>query len=389
MSKFIDWLKGEDVHVTHNVEARDISPVTGNTVIPPHWQNDLTVNPEIALTLGVVYRSVDVLVNMTSSMELGVYRNGIEQTDRLPSFMREPSEGVSMKNFIEEVTFSLAVYGNAYVKVIGDTNPALVVLSPQSVTVTKDDNGLPVYYVNGTRQPKGRIRQLKNTRKPGELLGIGPVQAGQEEIRAALMLRKFQNDWFDLRTVPSGVLTTDLVLSATQAAEYANAWEEFLKNSGGTAVLGQGLSYESLQLKPAEAQFLEVQEANNKNIARLFGIPAMHALVELGGTSMTYTNLEESNILFQQNTLSKYITEIEEFLSSLMPRNTRVLFKTEGLLRMSTKTQWEIKKIQSDLGYYSGAEQRKAEGKPALKPVDTPETQNTVNKMKDNEENGD
>jgi hypothetical protein len=56
---------------------------------------------------------------------------------------------------------------------------------------------------------------------------------------------------------------------------------------------------------------------------------------------------------------------------------------------MSTKTQWEIKKIQSDLGYYSGAEQRKAEGKPALKPVNTPATQNTVNKMKDNEENGD
>lgn len=127
MSKFIDWLRGEDVHVTQNVEARDIAPVTGNTVIPPHWQNDLTVNPEIALTLGVVYRSVDVLVNMTSSMELGVYRNGIEQTDRLPSFMREPSEGVSMKNFIEEVTFSLAVYGNAYVRVVGDTNPALVV----------------------------------------------------------------------------------------------------------------------------------------------------------------------------------------------------------------------------------------------------------------------
>jgi HK97 family phage portal protein len=388
MSKFGDWFFNieREESQTNEIEKRDIAPLTGTTVIPPRFASSYHVDPNVALTIGIVYRAVDVISTMVSSMDISVYRDVIPVIDRLPSFIKEPRLGYSMKNFVEELTWSLALHGNAYVKIYGTkTNPSLRVLKPTSVTVTEDD-GVPVYWLNGKRQPEGTIGHLKNSRLPGELLGTGPIQAGSEEIRAALLLRKFQNEWFDIRSVPTGVLTSDERMTPEVAAAYAEAWTDFLESHGGTIVLGQGLSYEALRIKPAEAQFLEVQEANNKNIARLFGIPAMHILVELGGTSMTYLNLEQSNQLFMQNCLSKYMLEIEDFLSSLLPRGQRAKFDQEQLLRMNTKEQWEVKKLQSDLGYYSGAEQRKQEGKPALpKPVTPTEK---VNPNKDNEESG-
>jgi len=347
--------------------------------VPPKRPTTLEITPESALGIGTVYRSVDIITTTVSSLELGVYRNGIELVS--PPIIRTPDVNQHASAFVQETVWSLATYGNAYWKVYGSDpkNPAsLEVLDPSVVSITRHEKTGEKRYWVGNDDLTGKIKHLKLQRMAGRDYGVGPIQMAKSELTAALKLRQFADNWFDVSGVPTGVLTTDMQLNAAQAAQFAEQWNEFIKTGGGTVVLSAGLSYEAIRLKPAEAQFLEIQQANNVNIARLFGIPTMHLNVEMGGTSMTYMNLEQTNILFIQNTLVRYMNEIEVALSDFLPRGQRVQFKEEGLLRSDTVTKWKVLQTQVDVGYTSGNELREAEGKAPLPVATKPQAENPV-----------
>lgn len=333
-------------------------------VIPPSRSDIPYVTPDVALNLGAVSRSIGILIASVAQMDLGVFRDGVEI--KSPALVRQPNINDSQKAFIEETVYSLAAYGNAYWKLTGEypTFQNVEVLNPESVTVT-EESGTKKYWVGTEQIPAKRIKHLKLLRKPGHIKGYGPIQTGQSEIIGALRMRNFADNWFGGAGVPQGFLTTDLTLGAEEAQAFAEAWQEFVAKNG-MAVMSQGLRYEHLALKPAEAQYLEVQQAQVVSIARLFGIPAMHLLAELSGTSNTYLNLEQANIVFLQTTLVKYMNEIEEALSSLLPRGQVVQFKEEGLLRLDSTAKWDVIKTQVDVGYTSGDELRKQEGKSPL-----------------------
>lgn len=381
-----DWLNGYPTEIrTGTVEptAGEVSPLSG--VIPPARLSYDDVTPETAMEIGTVFRAVDIISTSVSQLEVGVYRNGIEIP--APALIKQPDINQSPSAFYQETVISLALWGNAYWRIYGEAGSvqSLAVLDPNTVNITLDKNGKKVYQVGNETLDASKVKHLKHTRLPGADYGIGPVQQGKNEIRAAMMLRKFQNQWFDTRVVPTGVLTTDLNLSAEEAADYAAAWEQFLAQHGGIAVLSQGLSYQTIALKPAEAQFLEVQEANDKNIARIFGVPVVHLNVEIGGTSFTYMNMEQLIILFYQTTLIRYINEIELALSDLLPRGQKVSFKEEGLLRTDTVTKWNIIEKQVGIGYTSGEELRELEGKAPLPTTAMPK----ANPVTDKEETTD
>lgn len=342
--------------------------------VPPARPTAMTITPETALGIGAVYRSVSIIIAAVSSMDLGVFRGPREIAT--PALVRRPNVTDSTENFVQETVASLATHGNAFWRVTrataGAAPSSLAVLDPERVTVVQDpDTYVRTYYVHGAEVPPSRIRHLQLMRRPGQAKGLGPIQAATGELTGALLLRKFADEWFDTREVPTGFLTTDLVLSPQESEEFSKSWKRFIKENG-VPVLSQGLSYNHLRVKPAEAQFLEVQRASVAAIARLFGIPAMHLLAEVEGTSNTYLNLEQANLVFLQSTLSRYMTEIETALSDLLPGRARVRFKTEGLLRLDASTLWKVRKIQHETGARTTDEIRAEDG---LEPSPTPAPQ--------------
>lgn len=359
------------VNTTQPVEGkRDVAGMASG-VMPPARSDIASASVEQALSVGAVYRAVSIITASVSQMGLGVYRNGIELP--LPTLIRQPNINDSQTRFIEETVWSLATYGNAYWRLYGEPVQNVEVLDPTTVTVVRE-NGQTRYWIGSEQIPASRIRHLKLMSRPGQPLGYGPIQLGNSEIIGAMRLRQFADNWFNTSGVPTGVLSTDQTLSGEEAKLFADAWANFVRNNG-TAVLSSGMNYSPINIKPAEAQFLEVQQAQTVAIARLFGIPAMHLLAELSGTSNTYLNLEQANMVFLQTTLVKYMNEIEEALSSLLPRGQSVQFKEEGLLRMDSVTKWNVIKTQADVGYTSGDELRALEGKA---PLPTPNSNEDV-----------
>lgn len=362
------------------------------SILPPARSNVNIVYPKEAARIGTVYRSVNIISTMISQMDLKVYRDGKEI--KAPYVIQNPIDGESQSSFVQQVVWSLALWGNCYVRLYGSPATSVEVLDPDTVTVTKDsDTGKTRYWIGSKEIAADKIRHLKFERMPGALYGTGPLSGAVGELQAALLLDKFQQTWFDTTGIPTGLLSTPSALNPTQSAAFVTAWNDFLDNNQKTAILPGGMKYETISAKPMELQYVEVAEANIRNIARIFGIPAANLLSAIEGTSMTYTNYVESNLQFMQNTLSRYMNEIEAFLSSLLPRSQRVQFDESQLLRMAPEKDWAIKKVQYDVGYYDGAEQRKNEGLPALEKKELPkpvvdENPEKANLKKDNLENG-
>lgn len=341
---------------------------SAGVAIPPARPDGTVLTVDTALGIAAVYRSIFILVTLVSQMPLGVYRtlNGVTNEIDPPSLIKNPNVNDTQAGFIEQTVFDLAAHGNAFWRLYrsgpGEPVQNIEVLPPASMNWTKrESDGKIMWHQGDTDFQPHQIHHLRLIRRSGEVMGLGPIQAATGELTAALRLRKYADEWFDSSGIPAGYLTTDLHLNSEQAAQYSKDWAAFVRDHK-IPVIGGGFKFEYLHLKPGDAQFLEVQKSVVTNIARLFGIPAMHLLADMG-ISNTYLNLEQASIVHLQTTLARYMNEIEAGLSALLPRGQRVEFQEEALIRMDNPTKWDVIKTQVEVGYTSGDELRAVEGK--------------------------
>lgn len=353
--------KAEDV-----VEnTRDQSP---DTIPPVRTTSDRTVQVGDALTLTSVYRSIQIISTAVRQMSIAAYRANEEV--RSPLFIQQPDPDISRSAFLEEVTVSLAATGNAYLQVIRDNKDNIVLLktlNPLGCFPNVDVEGNVINYTyNGKEYSKNSIRHLKLMRLPGLTTGKGPIQACQLMLRGSIDLRDYASNLFDSGGIPNGLLSTDQELTQDQAETAKGIWNAAQSLSEGVAVLGNGLDYKPLLLSPKDAQFLESQNFSTAEIARLFGVPAHLINAEAAGSSMTYSNVESANIEFLRFTLSAYTREIEEALSSLLPRGQEVRFNYDSLLRTDSLTRYQAHAIALTNGFLTKDEVRELENRSPL-----------------------
>jgi HK97 family phage portal protein len=128
-------------------------------------------------------------------------------------------------------------------------------------------------------------------------------------------------------------------------------------------VLGHGLKYEPIMLRPSDAQWVEAQNLGILDVARIFGLPPEYLAAAVDGTAMTYSNLEMIDAQFLRTTLfPTYLRKIENALTTALPRGQRARFRTSDLLRPDAKTRAEIDAIYLPLGVYDRREVRAREG---------------------------
>lgn len=347
------------------------SPLTG--VIPPA-RPDTTVTVDKAMGLVPVYRAVSVLSTATSQLPLAVWRGG-EQI-RTPNIVAQPDIDLTYSAFIEQTTTSLALTGNAYWRVFRanptDSVQSIQVLNPHHVQVIADpETGRVAKYGYGDQQFKPwQIKHLMLVRMPGQTTGLGPIQAARGSLSGALDLQAYANNWFSMGGVPNGVLKTDQHITPEQADAYKDRWYESQSGGRGVAILGQGFNYQPIYLSPRDAQFLESQSFSKTEIATLFGVPATYMLAD-AGNSQTYTNYESIDMAFVRYTLQQYLSEIEEAMSSLLPRGQHARFDLDEFLRSDTSTRYSAY-AQAD--FMTVNEKRAREGLPPIEGGDVLKT---------------
>ena len=311
----------------------------GTGVLPPH-RSEVIYNTDTALSLGAVFRCLQIISTTLAQLPLNVMRGNEEITSPLA---KRPDYNQATNDFFGATAVSMALTGNAYWYVsrnqAGDVKN-LEVLDPKQVTITRDDRiGSPYRFdYNGKRIANKNIKQIRLMTFPQKLYGYGPLQAARSDIETGLKLREFGNSFLTNGAIPTGVLSSDQFINQDQADAYRSAWSE-AQSSRGLAVLGAGMSYSAISLSPADIAFLENQQYNVLQIARIFGIPPIFLGSGTEGASLTYSTSETQSILFLQTTMSDYLVSIEEAFTDLLPRGQVAKFRLDNLLRADLATR--------------------------------------------------
>lgn len=365
------------------LSTRSEGPADG-VVPPPRGTTTTVVSPNRALTVSMVYRAVQVHAIAASQLSLTVKRNGATLATP-PLVVRKPEADRTRSGTIEYVVTSLALTGNAYLRLLrlDPADPASPVVSVQALNpngvIINDDpaTGRRTYeYVDDLGRhytyQAWQVEHLPFLRIPGTPYGLGPIQAAQVELGGALDLRDYSAGWFARADQPTGILSTDTALNADQAKLYKQLWQE---TAGGVRVLGAGLKYAPILISPKDAQFLESQQFTVTQIARLFGVPASLMLASVEGGAQTYANVEQDWIGYVRFSLMAYLREIEEAFTSLLARGQEARFNVEALLRTDTLTRYQAHEIALRAGWTDVAEVRQIEGlppRPDLTTIPTP-----------------
>lgn len=319
---------------------------TPGGILPPPRPAGGYISTDAALRLADVYRAVQVYQTAVAQLSLDVERD--RPLAETPALIRRPSLDMSRSAFLAETVAALRTHGNAYwLKERGHDGTVLNLtpLDPNRVRAYRHERtGRPLYAYDGREDYTERdMQHLKLMRRSGQLYGLGPIQAARVELAGAADVRDYGATWYQRDDVPSGVLTTDQPLTADISEQYKERWTK--THDGGVRVLGNGLKYQPILLKPSDAQWIEAQRLTTVQIARLFGVPAALMLASIEGSSQTYTNVEQSWIEFVRFSLMADLREIEEALTACLPRTQTVRFNLETLLRTDTKTRYEAHEI--------------------------------------------
>ncbi|MEA1831735.1 phage portal protein [Methylobacterium durans] len=196
------------------------------------------------------------------------------------------------------------------------------------------------------------------------------IHLGREAIGFAAILQKHGSRLFANGARPSGLLSFEGNLSATEIRNRIAVWNAAHggAKSGGTAAMDRKAEYTALTLSSVDAQFLELWRFAILEIARLFRLPP-HMLGELDRA--THANSEEMGLQFVSYTLRPWLDLIEGALSRVLlseaERETHFLeFQLDDLTRGNIATRFAALHTAIGGPFLTTNEGRAIENRPAI-----------------------
>lgn len=336
---------------------------------PTRLRTGITVNDDTATAITAVYRSVQLIASTIASLPLHVFERQEDGTREKVQYDADrylwarPNPEVSSMVFWETVVGHEVLNGNAYLFVVKNRQGEpleLWPIEPARVTVQRDERGKKVYTIDGAVEMVdfalgGEIVHVTGWGRNG-LVGISPIR----QMAQALGLIRAAEDYASLiysqGSAPGGILSTDQAITEPQAEMFRIRWERAnggLARSHKTAVLGNGLKWQSTSIDLEDAQMLATRQFQVAEIARMFGIPE-HLLGSHDKQSSWGTGLEVNMRAFVTYTLQPHMIRFEQTISDELLRGERyVKFELGGLLRGTALEQAAVLERYQRMGVYS------------------------------------
>ncbi len=282
-------------------------------------QSGVLVTPENSLKLSAVWRCVNILSGIISSLPCRPYIEDADGNRTLAKdhptynlFRRRPNPLYTKTVYWERAITHLLLRGNHYSEIIYAKN---------GVDIQRFDIILPTlvknitfygeklwYNIIGRSEPIPMERMI-HVPHLGEdpISGKSTITYAREDIGMEIARRdaggKFWYDGGD----PKGLLTTANKLTPTQEAQLKESFRNS-KREGGTVLAPFGVTYTTTSMSPQDQEFIMSGNFSIAAICRWFGVP-LHKLSEL--ERATLNNIEHQAIEFLQDTIGPMIEKIE------------------------------------------------------------------------------
>lgn len=327
------------------------------------------VTPRSSIQISTVYACVRVLAETVASLPFHLNERtgetGGRHAENHPLYFLlhdEPNGEMTSFTWRETMMTHLALWGNSYNQIIynGRGKPCAVYpLLPENMIVERDENGQIIYIYSNS---KGRflLKQDEIFHVPGlgfdGLVGHSPIAIERNALGLSLAAEEYGSRFFANGARPSGVLTHPGTVKDTK--KLRASWDAAYGgtgNSGRTAVLEEGMKYESISMPNNEAQFLETRKFQVSEVCRIYRVPP-HMVGDL--EHATYSNIEHQSIGFAQYTIAPWCVRIEQATNRCLLRyeDRKKLyshFNLDGLMRGDYKSRMEGYAIARNNGWMS------------------------------------
>ena len=349
-------------------------PVTGGILddgpgLLNWWQTGRNISYNNSET-SIVHACVDAYAQTIASLygEHYKYDDGgskiLVRNSALSRILHQPNDYQTRSDFMLNLVKSLFMQGNAYV--VGYRNnrgefDSLHLLPAASTSPYIEPESKAVFYALGENPMLGQIEhlipardvmhiRLHTPRHP--LVGVSPIENAAASIAANGAITAHQATFFNNMSRPSGVLSTDMKLTADQMMQLRSAWEAQSSgmNSGRIPILSNGIKWEPMSLSSQDSQVVQAFSMTVEDVARAFRVP-----LPLVGDyrAATYNNVEQLIASWLSTGLGFVLEHIELSFDKFfgLSRGQFTEFDVDTLLRtdFSTRVDGYTKAIQQGL----------------------------------------
>lgn len=377
--------------VTRNIEQR---ATLRNPVAPDLWDmftgggttaSGESVNEATAMGLAAYYAAIRAISEDVAKLPLPVYKRltpqGKERDTTHPVYTllnKQPNPDMTAISFRQTLMQHALGWGNGYAEIIFGTGRI-----PIRLNILEPIHVRPEYNVGrALTSPTGlqyRIIDVTSVRivYPENMLhlpglgfdgvcGYSVARLAKESLGLALATQKSGAALFGAGSRPGGTLTHPGHLSDEGHERLRTEWERThgggAKNAHRTALLEEGVKFESVATVHKDSQWIEARQFSIEEIARWFRMPP-HKLQHL--LRATFSNITEQAIEYVVDCLQSWLIRFEQEVNrKLFTRHEPNLFVEhliDGLLRGDPKARNEAYEIQRRNGIINADEWRARE----------------------------
>ena len=279
-------------------------------------------NSKTAFTISAFYNGVDQISNDIAKLPKHIYqkddKNRFVHAKHPANYLisSAPNELMTAFDFWKIITVSTIIKGNAYAEIIRNKTTgreeAFIFRDADKVEVYAGDN-IMYYKYKGRIIESSEMLHFKGFSFDG-VVGVGIVTFAARQLGVILEAKNYQGDIYKDRGVGYGVIESDLAVTAAnkKAIEDGFASKMTSKNKFKVPMLDEGFKYKSINVTPAEAQFLETDKNGVIEVCRWLNI-APHKLKHLDNA--TFSNIQHQSIEHVQDSLLPWITRDEQELN--------------------------------------------------------------------------
>jgi len=370
------------------VDVQKASPENPSTNLakPDEWLQSIYapkskagVNVGLESTIGItaIWRALAILSETIGSLPKEVIEklpNGdIETRFEHPVYKLidvEPSNLYTSFDFFGALIINTCLFGNGLALIerrrVSNRPIRLTLLDPSKFRVVLEDGKL--FYVNDTdriQYNQDDVIHLKSLSVDG-VVGLGIIDAHRENLGLAIANRDYLSTYFAKGAHLSGVLEHPATLKDAAYNRVRTSWNtrySGVDNTGGTAILEEGMTFKPMSNHPKDAMSLEAQRFSVEDVSRMTGVP-VHMLQNLDRA--TFNNIEVLSLEFAKYTIRPWAKRLEQECNrKLYQEQEKGRIKTrlnmDALLRGDTKSRAELYQSGILNGWLSRNEVRKME----------------------------
>lgn len=327
-----------------------------------------------SLSIVPVFAATSRIAGDISTLPLQGYRKAGEarQPMPLPPVFPKPtgrliSPNLGLVAWVMQPLMSLLIRGNAYGLIAGRTPngaPSRVLwLNPEKMHV--DESGqLPVYRYNGAEVDRFDLVHIPAYVTPGSVVGLSPIGACAALGTTALNTQDMTSDWFKSPLPGSTFQNTQQTIDKDDANVISDGLNSRIK-AGKPLVYGKDWKFEPVTMSASDAAFIESTKMNATQVAAIYHMPPEMIGGE-AGSSLTYSTVELNTIRYATEALTPWIARLEETFSSWLPSPDFVKFNLDAMIRVDTKTRYEVHQIARNIGLNNIDELRALEDRAPL-----------------------